>query len=149
MSNDKSTNVESPNTRASATRGPATLEYTHIYADKDGISHFRQAEMPFKPVPVPGMDDPPGAARIDSLPGAAFLRLAPGQVEDWHPAPRSVFLIAIQGRSRVTVGDGAVKEFGPGEMVLMDDTIGKGHLTEPVGDVAHVALIVPVAPDDT
>ena len=147
MSDGKSKDRESeasPKSGAAAARAPATLAYTHIFADKDGISHFREAEMSFKALAVSGMDDPPAALPLDSQPGVAFLRLAPGQVEDWHPAPRSVFLIAIEGGSRVTVGDGAVKEFRPGDVVFMDDTTGKGHITEPLGDVAHVALIVPI-----
>jgi mannose-6-phosphate isomerase-like protein (cupin superfamily) len=147
MSDDK---FEKPGSQNSggpgnpAARGPARLVYTHIYSDSDGVSHFREAEMSFRALEFSGMDDPPTACPLDSQPGAAFLRLAPGQVEDWHPAPRSVFLIAIEGRSRVTVGDGAVKEFRPGDVIFMDDTTGKGHITEPVGDVAHIALIVPV-----
>jgi len=121
-----------------------TLTVWHLYADDAGVSHFREVRLPFRPAPVPGMDDPPLALSLDSAPGAAFLRLAPRQVEDWHPAPRRVLLIPIQGASRVTTGDGVVKEFRPGDVVLLDDTTGRGHITEPVGDVDHVALIVPV-----
>ncbi len=125
-------------------RSTATLTVWHLYADDAGVSRFREISLPFKSVPVPGMDDPPLALGLDSLPGAAFLRLAPRQVEDWHPAPRRVFLVPIQGASRVTAGDGTIKEFRPGDVVLMDDTTGKGHITEPIGDVDHIALIVPV-----
>lgn len=122
----------------------ATLKVWHLYADDAGVSRFREISLPFKAIPVPGMDDPPLALGLDSLSGAAFLRLAPRQVEDWHPAPRRVFLVPIQGASRVTAGDGTIKEFRPGDVVLMDDTTGKGHITEPIGDVDHIALIVPV-----
>lgn len=125
-------------------RSEPTLKVWRLYADDDGVSHFREALLPFKVVPAPGLDDPPLALGLDSLPGAAFLRLAPRQVEDWHPVPRRVLLVPIQGASRVTAGDGTVKEFRPGDVVLMEDTTGKGHITEPIGDVDHIALIVPV-----
>jgi quercetin dioxygenase-like cupin family protein len=135
---------DAPGSNAGMENRAPTLRYWHIYSDSEGVSHFREIDLPFKARSVPGMDDPPAVLPLDSQPGVAFVRLAPGQVEDWHPAPRSVFLIAIQGGSRVTVGDGTVKEFGPGDVVFMDDTTGRGHLTEPIGNVAHVALIVPV-----
>jgi hypothetical protein len=120
------------------------LRVCHIYSDDDGVSHFRETALPFRPAPIAGLEDPPLALGIDSGPGAAFLRLAPRQMEEWHPAPRRVFLIPIQGASRVTVGDGMVKEFRPGDVVLMDDTTGQGHITEAIGDIEHIALIVPV-----
>lgn len=129
-------------------RSGATLKVWRLYADEDGVSHFRETLLPFKVAPVPGMDDPPLALALDSLPGAAFLRLAPRQVEDWHPAPRRVLLVPIQGASRVTAGDGTVKEFRPGDVVLMEDTSGQGHITEPIGDVDHIALIVPIGAVD-
>ncbi len=145
MSSDKSSTGErSDAARASGGKSDPALRVWHLYSDDAGVSHFRELFLPFKPAPVPGMEDPPLALGLDSLPGAAFLRLAPRQVEDWHPAPRRVLLVPIQGASRVTAGDGTIKEFRPGDVVLMDDTTGKGHITEPIGDIEHIALIVPV-----
>lgn len=135
--------------RAVSSERASALKVVHLCTDENGVSRFREILLPFRPAPVPGMDDPPLALGLDSLPGAAFLRLAPRQVEDWHPAPRRVFLIPIQGASRVTCGDGTVREFRPGDVVLMDDTAGKGHVTEPIGDVDHIALVVPVGAVDT
>lgn len=120
----------------------ARLTYWHIYADDEGISHFRQSALSFNPAPVPGLDDPPLAATLSEVSGATFLRLAPSQVEDWHPAPRRVFLVVISGISEVTVGDGTVKRFGPGDVVLMDDTSGAGHVTRSVGEDEHIALVI-------
>ena len=55
-----------------------------------------------------------------------------------------MYLIAVQGMSEVTAGDGEVRRFGLGSIILMDDLTGKGHITRAVGDVDHIALTIPV-----
>jgi uncharacterized cupin superfamily protein len=35
----------------------------------------------------------------------------------------------LEGRFRVTVGDGASREFVPGDLLLLEDTWGEGHVT--------------------
>ena len=78
-------------------------------------------------------------------PGAMLLRLKPGAVEDWHNAPRAWYLIVVQGMSEVTASDGEKRRFGPGSIVLLDDTTGRGHQTRTVGTIDHVAAVVPIA----
>jgi hypothetical protein len=124
----------------------AELRYWHLYADGQGISRFKPASLQFGHLPVKGLDDPPLAVGLTDVTGATFLRLAPRQVEDWHPAPRRMFLLVIQGESEVTAGDGTVRRFAPGDLVLMDDTTGKGHITKAIGELDHVALVVAASP---
>lgn len=77
--------------------------------------------------------------------GATLLRLKAGAVEDWHNAPQAWYLIVVQGASEVTTSDGQVRRFGPGSVVLLDDTTGKGHRTRAVGAIDHIAAVVPMA----
>jgi hypothetical protein len=35
----------------------------------------------------------------------------------------------LEGRVRITVGDGASREFAPGDLLLLEDTWGEGHVT--------------------
>ncbi len=53
-------------------------------------------------------------------------------------------MFVVQGASEVTASDGTKKEFHVGELVLLDDAKGKGHITKAVGDVDHIALAIPV-----
>ena len=76
--------------------------------------------------------------------GARLLRLKTGTVETWHKVPRRQFLFIIKGKSEVTAADGEKREFVPGDIVLMDDTTGQGHITKAVGNEDHVALFIPV-----
>jgi hypothetical protein len=135
--------------------GTRVLTFTHLWADAKGVSHFRDEKMSFEAAtpenPTAGTTarTNPDPEALVSLPlrgatGATFLYLKRAAVEDWHRAPRRMYLIAVQGMSEVTAGDGEVRRFGLGSIVLMDDLTGKGHITRAVGDVDHIALTIPV-----
>lgn len=123
-----------------------SLHYWHLYSDAQGVSHFKDETLPFKVLGQPGMANPPAAATLDGAKGASLLLLHAGQVEDWHKAPGKQFLVVVEGASQVTAGDGTVKEFHLGDIVLMDDTAGKGHITKNLGTTDHIALVIPVSP---
>ena len=121
-----------------------TYAYVHLYSDANGVSHFRNETVKLQPVPGPNGND--GALSAFTLRGtqeAQFLALKHGAREDWHNAPRRMFLIVLKGTAQVTASDGEVRRFGPGSMLLMDDPKGKGHITEVVGNTDHVTLTIP------
>ena len=139
----------------STTASTRVLSVTHLWADASGVSHFRDEKLSFEAATNP-MPNAVAAPRSNSEPdalvalplrgatGATFLYLKRAAVEDWHRAPRRMYLIAVQGMSEVTAGDGEVRRFGLGSIMLMDDLTGKGHITRAVGDSDHIALTIPV-----
>ena len=127
-----------------ADAAPPALHYWHLYSDTNGVSHFKDETLLFKAAPIPGLANPPVMASLEGASGATLLLLKAGQVEDWHNAPRKQFMIVIQGASEVTASDGTKKQFHAGEMVLLDDATGKGHITKAVGTVDHIGLAIPV-----
>jgi hypothetical protein len=125
-----------------ATPAPISpLKYVHVYADSAGASHFREEHFEF----TPGRDSESSLHVLGTKGGATLLRLKVGAVEDWHNAPQAWFLIVLQGKSAVTTSDGEVRQFGPGSIVLLDDTTGKGHQTRVVGNIDHIAAVIPIA----
>jgi quercetin dioxygenase-like cupin family protein len=117
------------------------LTYVHVYTDAAGASHFREEHFDF----TRGRDKESSIHVLEAKGGATLLRLKAGAVEDWHNAPRAWFLIVLQGASEVTTSDGKVRHFGPGSVVLLDDTTGKGHQTRAVGKIDHIAAVIPIA----
>jgi quercetin dioxygenase-like cupin family protein len=117
------------------------LTYVHVYADAAGASHFREEYFDF----TRGRDNESSVHVLEAKGGATLLRLKAGAVEDWHNAPRAWFLIVLQGESEVTTSDGQVRHFGPGSVVLLDDTTGKGHQTRALGKSDHIAAVIPIA----
>jgi quercetin dioxygenase-like cupin family protein len=117
------------------------LTYTHVYADAAGASHFREERFDF----APGRDNASSIHALEAKGGATLLRLKAGAFEDWHNAPQAWYLIVLQGESQVTTSDGQVRHFGPGSVVLLDDTTGKGHQTRAIGKLDHIAAVIPIA----
>ena len=117
------------------------VSYVHLYVDADGVSHFREEQFDFRATRAGG----PLMHALSAGSGAMLLRLKAGAVEDWHNAPRPLYLIVVQGMSEVTASDGKVRRFGPGSVILMDDATGKGHRTRAVGHIDHIAAVIPLA----
>jgi quercetin dioxygenase-like cupin family protein len=62
-----------------------------------------------------------------------LLRLPIGWDGSWHPTPVRQLIVCLAGQFEMTVGDGRSRRFGPGEMILLEDTHGQGHVTKVVG----------------
>ena len=115
-----------------------------IYADSQGDSHFdavtvEQSLARTAPPAVPfyiSEDRPASRYR--------FYSFEPGWIGDLHPAPTRQFLALMSGAVEMETTDGMVRRFGPGDLVLLEDTSGKGHLTRNIGDRYSTFLVVPV-----
>lgn len=88
---------------------------------------------PAKPMAVHTLENP-GSATFVWLPARAF--------EDWHPAPHRQLAVIVRGTVEVTAGDGAARPFGPGSMILLEDTTGSGHQTRVIGDDDSLTLMI-------
>jgi quercetin dioxygenase-like cupin family protein len=74
-----------------------------------------------------------------------FGTRAPGEMQDWHPAPQRQFVIILSGQLEIGCGDGSTQVFGPGDARLVEDTTGKGHTTRVVGGEPVLTATVPLA----
>ena len=57
-----------------------------------------------------------------------FRRFALGNSSK-HLAPRKQYAVVLTGSLVIQTGDGEERQFGPGQVLLMDDIMGEGHLT--------------------
>jgi hypothetical protein len=110
------------------------LEYHRVSPDKDGITHFdtvrvTQNLMAAAPPAAPFYVSPDHPASR-----YLFYTFGPGWVGEQHPAPARQFLILLSGKVEMETGDGMVRRFEPGDIVLLEDTWGKGHTTRNVGE---------------
>jgi hypothetical protein len=119
------------------------VTYHRVYADSQGDSHFDvvtvdqhlvRAAPPAAPFYVSG-DKPASKYR--------FYTFGPGWIGELHPAPTRQFLALMSGEVEVETTDGTVRRFGPGDLVLLEDTSGRGHVTRNIGDGYAVFLVVP------
>ena len=110
---------------------------TRLYSGSDGESHFEDMEIPLKEISI-------NDSRSDNLPATGlFVRATQGDFElDWHNAPRRQLLIMLKGQSEVIVGDGTKRVLSPGDIMLAEDTSGRGHVTRSVNGQPRMSVFV-------
>jgi hypothetical protein len=120
--------------------------YTHLFPDELGVSRFEELDIGL----VPGFAVPPA----EPLHFAEFVQGGRcrwvGGAPEWkgdapHPVPRRMLVIPIRGALEVTAGDGTMREFKPGDVVIAEDTWGSGHATRVIGDVDCITLFIELA----
>ena len=115
------------------------LACVRIYADAEGGSHFGTTR-----VDLASTDFAPPAPPLEVseiVPARhGFLRAPSGWLGDWHPTPARQFMSLLTGVLEVSVSDGETRRMGPGDIVLLEDTEGKGHLTRVVSDEPAVLM---------
>lgn len=114
----------------------SNIEYLCIYADAEGCSHFE-----IKTVDLASEDYAPPAPALNTSAGAAaekivFLELPVGWHGVWHPTPVRQWLILMSGACAFEVGDGKRAIRQAGDVVMLDDTHGRGHQTSVISEVA-------------
>ena len=101
----------------------------HVYATPDGESHLEQLSVA------------PTAGTLP-LTGLRAISYKPNKV-DWHLAPRPQFAINLTGELQVETSDGSKHKIGPGDLVYLEDTHGKGHITRLLNPVTALFIIPP------
>jgi hypothetical protein len=77
-------------------------------------------------------------------PGILFRETTADYENSWHRAPRRQYVISLAGGISITASDGETRHIGAGEIVLVEDTTGKGHITRSSGDKPRHTIFVPV-----
>jgi hypothetical protein len=115
------------------------VKITRLYADEKGESHFQDVEIQFQ--------EPTPSGRVSArLPATGIIfREVPADYDlDWHPAPRRQYIINLDAGAQLTASDGETRRIGAGEVVLVEDTWGKGHLSKALeGRIRH-CIFVPI-----
>ena len=112
------------------------IEYLRIFADQKGCSHFeiKSIDLVAKNYAPPA--PPLNASSLEAVDYSVFLELPVGWFGDWHPTPVRQWLILMTGKCEFEAGDGERAICKAGDVVMLDDTAGKGHQTRVLGDVA-------------
>jgi quercetin dioxygenase-like cupin family protein len=100
------------------------MKITRVYADGEGDSHFEDLVIELRDAgPIGHLSEPFPAKEV------LFRRNDPGYDYDWHPAPRRQFIVLLDGVIELEVSDGERRTLRGGEILLLEDTSGRGHRT--------------------
>lgn len=109
----------------------------NLYTDEHGESHFRDIE-------VEWVEERGSSKYSKRFPATGIIfRKTQGNYDlDWHPAPRRQYIINLDAGARLTASDGESRVIGAGEVILVEDTTGKGHLSQAVeGKLRHSIFV--------
>ena len=106
------------------------MNVTRVYSGADGESHFEEIEVDI--------------GKLQPGDGIIFRHAPPGDVNEWHVAPRRQYVINLSGRSEIEICDGTKRRFGPGDIFLADDTTGRGHISRVIGTQPRLFVTVAI-----
>ena len=110
----------------------------NLYADENGETHFRDIEIEFTETGPDGT-----TSKVFPATGIIF-RTTPGDwYFGWHRTTRRQYVVNLDAPHQVTASDGESRIIGRGEIYLVEDLHGKGHLSQGLGQFRH-SLIIPI-----
>ncbi|AKQ45543.1 hypothetical protein TH63_07610 [Rufibacter radiotolerans] len=77
-----------------------------------------------------------------------FKETPPHGVYDWHPAPRTQYVLTLTGSLEFTTSLGEQFTLLPGDVLIAMDTTGRGHKWKMLGDQPWKRAYVVFAPDE-
>ena len=113
------------------------MKITRLYSGSDGQSHFQDIDLPLKKGDA-------GEVRTDRLPatGIVFRETSAQFSLGFHNAPARQYVITLEGRAEIEVGDGTKRQFGPGDVMLAEDIGGQGHMTRALNSQPRKSIFV-------
>jgi hypothetical protein len=108
-----------------------------IFTGPDGESHFEDVEIPLANASAAGLLSELGRAS-----GIVFRETGLDYDYDWHNAPRRQYVISLSGGVEIEIGDGSKRRLGPGEVLLAEDTTGRGHRSRALGTEPRRSILV-------
>jgi hypothetical protein len=114
------------------------MKIIRLYTGTDNESHFEELDVELNFI---------GHMEVSALQpahGILFRRAPATHLSDYHNAPRRQYVITLAGQVEIETGDGTVRRFGPGDVMLADDTTGHGHITRVVGGQPRHYVMIPL-----
>jgi hypothetical protein len=102
------------------------MKVTRIYTGEDNQSHFEDLDISLNPGEYGSISELVPAV------GVIFRETLEAASLDFHNAPRRQFIITLSGLGEIECGDGSRRRFGPGDILLAEDTTGQGHMTREI-----------------
>lgn len=113
------------------------MKILNLYADEKGESHWREIEIAYVE------ENEAGAySQVFPVKGLIFRRVQPTYELDFHNAPRRQYIVNLDAGVQITASDGDTRVIGAGQVFLVEDTTGKGHMSKAVdGKLRHCLYI--------
>ncbi|UCD10223.1 MAG: hypothetical protein JSU79_06185 [Dehalococcoidales bacterium] len=113
------------------------MKIVRIYTGEDGESHFEDIDI--------SLDNPVDSdlrSELIKATGIIFRETGCDYDLDFHNAPRRQFMINLEGSVEIVTGDGSSRILGTGDILLAEDTTGRGHISRAVNNQSRKSVFV-------
>lgn len=113
------------------------IQITRIYSDKNGDSHFEDIEMPLN-------DHGEIGFLSEKIPvkEIIFRKVKPDYDYDFHHPPQKQYILLLDGEIEIETSLGEKRTFKGGDILLLEDTWGKGHKTRNLQNVERKSVFI-------
>ena len=116
--------------------------YTRLYSDAHGESHFEDVEIDLTLTDYAPPAPPLSLSSFTPATQFGFMNAPAGWSSDWHAATARTIFFVLSGEWEVTASDGETRRFRDGSVLLVEDTMGKGHSSRVVSEIDSLAAMV-------
>ena len=110
---------------------------TRIYSDSNGDSRFEDVEIELKEAGSVGK-----LSDVIPAKGIIFREVEPSYDWDFHTAPQKQYIILLDGEIEIETSLGEIRRFNAGEVLLVEDTTGKGHKTKNIRPIKRRSIFI-------
>lgn len=113
------------------------MKLTRIYSDENGDSHFEDVEIPL-------VDQGEIGYLSDGIPvkNLQFRMVSADYDYDFHCAPQRQYIVLLDGGVEIETSLGDIRQFPTGDILLVEDTQGKGHKTKNLEKRVRTSLFI-------
>ncbi len=113
------------------------IKITRVYTDSNGDSRFEDIEITlFDGGEIGHLSE---NVEVKSL---QFRTVSPDYDYDFHHAPQRQYIVLLDGGVEIETSLGEIRQFQTGEILLVEDTTGKGHRTKNLEKRERTSLFI-------
>jgi hypothetical protein len=113
------------------------IPITRLYSDTNGDTHFEDIEIETKDEGIIGF-------LSENIPvkEVVFREVVPSYDYDFHNTPQRQYLVLLNGLIEIETSLGVKRQFGAGDVMLLEDTTGKGHKSRNLTQVRRKSIFI-------
>ena len=116
--------------------------YTRLYTTADGETRFDSIDRELMPIEFVSGAPPLFLSESLIAHNVSFFGAKDGWKSDWHASSGRNLFIVLSGQWEVTSSSAETRIFAKGDVLLVEDTTGKGHISRVVGGEDSIAVLV-------
>src|SRR5437762_7204858 len=113
------------------------FKITRVYSDNNGDSHFEDIEIPLNEAGIIGR-----LSEVIPVRGIIFREVEPSYDWNFHTAPQKQYIVLLDGEIEIETSLGDKRIFKAGEVLLVEDTTGKGHKTRNLQPIKRKSIFI-------